>query len=90
MTHLSLVLDLCRPTHINQVSAVIVMLVLLLLTEFFYYIPQAALGAIIEVALINLIELKASSGARSEGSTLGLVLLLTRPPSDSSAAALYA
>ena len=42
----------------NVVSALVVMVTLKFLARFFYYIPRATLGAIIEVALINLLDFK--------------------------------
>ena len=42
----------------NAVSAVCVMVVLLFLSQFFYYLPRATLGAIIEVALLNLLDVE--------------------------------
>lgn len=38
----------------NLLSAILVLAALAFVTELFYYIPMAALGAIVEVALINL------------------------------------
>lgn len=42
----------------NTVSAAVVVVALKYLAPFFYYIPRATLGAIIEVALINLLDLQ--------------------------------
>jgi MFS superfamily sulfate permease-like transporter len=40
----------------NAISAVCVMMVLSFFAQFFYYLPRATLGAIIEVALLNLLD----------------------------------
>ena len=42
----------------NTMGALCVMVVLLFLAQFFYYLPRATLGAIIEVALLNLLDLE--------------------------------
>ncbi len=60
----------------NAVAACLVMAVVKLMAAYFYYIPRAALGAIIEVALLNLLDWPAIR--RECRSRLdALVLLLT-------------
>jgi hypothetical protein len=48
-------------------------MVLLFLTPLFYYVPNAALGAVIEVALFNLIDIKVRHGAVRYGRSARLI-----------------
>lgn len=61
----------------SMITAVLILITVLFLTPLFYYLPNAVLSAIILVAVINLIDIKAAKHIWAYNKADGVALILT-------------